>query len=61
MLSLLNLVVKVQQYLVTSSCIFLDEKIVHENSLNPGLNLTKEPGPEFLFECVSSFMKPNVC
>ena len=40
MLSLLYLVVKAQQYFVTSSCIFLDEKTVLEIWLNPGLNLT---------------------
>ena len=42
------LVVKTQQYFVTSSCMFLDEKTVLEIWLNPGLNLTifREPGPE---------------
>ena len=40
MLSLLYLVVKAQQYFVTSSCMFLDEKTVLEIWLNPWLNLT---------------------
>ena len=40
MLLLLYLVVKAQQYFVTSSCMFLDEEIVLEIWLNPGLNLT---------------------
>ena len=40
MLSLLYLVVNAQQYFVTSSCMFLDEKTVLEIWLNPGLNLT---------------------
>ena len=39
-LSLLYLVVKDQQYFVTSSCMFLDEENVLEILLNPGLNLT---------------------
>ena len=34
------LVVKAQQYFVTSSCMLLEEKTVLENWLNPGLNLT---------------------
>ena len=37
--SLLFLVVKAQQYFVTSSCMLLDEKTVLEIWLNPGLNL----------------------
>ena len=40
MLSLLHLIVKAQQYFVTSSCMFLDEKTVLEMWLNPGLKLT---------------------
>ena len=40
MLLLLYLVVKAQQYFVTSSCMFLDEETVLEIWLNPGLNLT---------------------
>ena len=40
MLSLLHLVVKAQQYFVTSNCMSLDEKIVFEIWLNLGLNLT---------------------
>ena len=40
MLSLLYLVVNAQQYVVTSSCMFLDEKTVLEIWLNPGLHLT---------------------
>ena len=44
MLSLLYLVVKAQQYFVTSSCMFLDDKTVLEIWLNPGLNLTIFPG-----------------
>ena len=39
-LSLLHLVVKAQQYFVTSNCMSLDEKIVLEIWLNLGLNLT---------------------
>ena len=38
-LSLLYLVVKDQQYFVTSTCMFLDEKNVLEILLNPSLNL----------------------
>ena len=34
------LVVKTQQYFVTSSCMFSDEKTVLEIWFNPGLNLT---------------------
>ena len=47
MLSLLHLIVKAQQYFVTSSCMFLDEKTVLEMWLNPGLNLTifRRTGP----------------
>ena len=47
MLLLLYLVVKTEQYIVTSSCRFLDEKTMLEIWLNPGLNLTiffEEPG-----------------
>ena len=44
MLSLLFLIVKAQQYFETSNCMFLDEKTVLENWLNPGLNLTFFPG-----------------
>ena len=40
MLLLLYLVVKTEQYIVTSSCRFLDEKTMLEIWLNPGLNLT---------------------
>ena len=40
MLPLLYLVVKAQQNFVASSCMFLDEKTLLENWLNPGLNLT---------------------
>ena len=40
MLLLLYLVVKIEQYIVTSSCRFLDEKTMLEIWLNPGLNLT---------------------
>ena len=40
MLSLLYLVVKAQQYFVTSSYMFLDEKTELEIWLNPWLNLT---------------------
>ena len=40
MLSSLYLVVNAQQYFVTSSCMFLDEKTVLKIWLNPGLNLT---------------------
>ena len=40
MLSLFYLVVEAQQYFVISSCMFLDEIIVLEIWLNPGLNLT---------------------
>ena len=39
-LLLLYLVVKAQQYIVTLSCVFLDEKTMLEIWLNPGLNLT---------------------
>ena len=39
MLLLLYLVVKAQQYFLTSSCMFLDEKIVVEIWLNPGVKL----------------------
>ena len=50
MLSLLYLVVKDQQYFVTSSFMFLDEKNLPEILLNLGLNLTifRETGPRFL-------------
>ena len=45
MLSLLYLVVKAQQYFVTSSCMFSDaEKTGLEIWLNPKLNLTIFPG-----------------
>ena len=40
MLSLLYLVVKAQQYFVTSSCMFFDEKTVLDIFLKPRLNLT---------------------
>ena len=40
MLSLRYLVVKAQQYFVTSSCMFVDEETVLEILLNLGLNLT---------------------
>ena len=46
MLSFLYLIVKAQQYFVTSSCIFLDEKTVLEVWLNPGFNLTMFRGTE---------------
>ena len=39
MLSLLYLVVKAQQSVVTSSCMFLDDKTVCEIWLNPGFNV----------------------
>ena len=47
MLLLLYLVVKTKQYIVTLSCMFLDEKTVLEIWLNPGLNLTifRRTGP----------------
>ena len=53
MLLLLYLVVKTKQYIVTSSCMFLDEKSVLEIWLNPGLNLTifRGTGP-----CVNNFL-----
>ena len=38
MLLLLYLVVKIKQYIVTSNCMFLDEKTMLEIWLNPGLN-----------------------
>ena len=44
MLSLLYLVVKTQQYFVTSSCMFLGEKTVLEIWLTPVINFD-EPGP----------------
>ena len=40
MLLLLHLVIKAQQYFVTSNCMFLDEKTVLKICLNPGFNLT---------------------
>ena len=40
MLLLLYLVMKAQQYFVTSNCMFLDEKTVLKIWLNTGLNLT---------------------
>ena len=40
MLSLLYLLVKAQQYFVTPSCLFLDEKTLVEVWVNPGLDLT---------------------
>ena len=40
MLSLLYLLVKAQQYFVTLSCLFLDEKTLVEVWVNPGLDLT---------------------
>ena len=43
MLSLPYLVVKAQQYFVTSSCMFLDEKTALEIWLNPELNLAIFP------------------
>ena len=43
MLSLRYLVVKAQQYFVTSSCMFLDEKTALEIWLNPELNLAIFP------------------
>ena len=57
MLSLLYLIVKAQQYFVTLSCIFLDEKTVLEIWLNPGLNLTifRGTGPR----CFGRFSSPN--
>ena len=50
MLLLLYLVVKTEQYIVTSSCRFLDEKTMLEIWLNPGLNLTifRGTGPRAL-------------
>ena len=44
MLSLLYLLVKAQQYFVTPSCLFLDEKTLVEVWVNPELNLTIFPG-----------------
>ena len=32
--------VKIQQYFVSPSCMFLDRKTLHKVGLNPGLNLT---------------------
>ena len=43
MLSLPYLVVKAQQYFVTSSCMFLDEKTALEMWLDPELNLAIFP------------------
>ena len=40
MSQLLYLVVKAQQYFVTSSCMFFDKKTVLDIWLNPRLNLT---------------------
>ena len=53
MLLLLYLVVKAQQYIVTLSCMFLDEKTMLEIWLNPGLNLTifRGTGPRFIICC----------
>ena len=53
MLLLLYLVVKAQQYFVTSSCMFLDEKTMLEIWLNPGLNLTifRGTGPRLIICC----------
>ena len=50
MLPLLHLVVKAQQYFLTSSCTFLDKKMVLEVWLNPGLNLNifRGTGPRTL-------------
>ena len=46
MLSLRCLIVKAEQYFVTSSCMFLNEKTALEIWLNPGLNLSfEEPVP----------------
>ena len=42
MLLLLYLVVKAQQYFVTSSFMFLDKKTVLQIWLNPGLNRTQK-------------------
>ena len=39
MLSLLYLVVKAEQYFVTSSCMFLDVKTVRQTLLNPWVKL----------------------
>ena len=49
-LLLLYLVIKTKQYIVTSSCMFLDEKTMLEIWLNPGLNLTifRGTGPRAL-------------
>ena len=53
MLVLLYLVVKAQQYIVTLSCMFSDEKTMLEIWLNPGLNLTifRGTGPRFIICC----------
>ena len=53
MLLLLYLVVKAQQYIVTLSCMFSDEKTMLEIWLNPGLNLTifRGTGPRFIICC----------
>ena len=40
MLSLPYLGVKAQEYFVSSSCMFLDQKTLIKIYLNPGLNLT---------------------
>ena len=40
MLSLRCLIVKAEQYFVTWSCMFLNDKTALEIWLNPGLNLT---------------------
>ena len=62
MLLLLYLVVKAQQYIVTLSCMFLDEKTMLEIWLNPGLNLTifRGTGPRLIICCTVEprFNKP---
>ena len=57
-LLLLYLVIKTKQYIVTSSCMFLDEKTMLEIWLNPGLNLTifRGTGPRSLLQRVQKVM-----
>ena len=56
MLLLLYLVVKTEQYIVTSSCRFLDEKTMLEIWLNPWLNLTifRGTGPDLWSSLLST-------
>ena len=59
MLLLLYLVVKIEEYIVTSSCRFLDEKTMLEIWLNPGLNLTifRGTGPRAYESFPNTFSK----